>query len=153
LFQERYKNEVAENKAYLITVLRYIHQNPVKAGITNSVAGYKWSSYDEYIKKQKIIDIELILNLFATEKQIAKKEFEKYMNEFSKDICLDYVERHRITDDEILQLIDDKYGVKKGFFHLLERKEIDKILKELKTINGVTIRQLVRITGVSKYMV
>ncbi|SNS77668.1 Transposase IS200 like [Anaerovirgula multivorans] len=72
LFQERYKSEVVENEAYLITVLRYIHQNPVKAGITNTVKGYKWSSYHEYIDKQNIIDTEFILKLFAKEKQIAK---------------------------------------------------------------------------------
>lgn len=153
LFQERYKSEVVENEAYLITVLRYIHQNPIKAGITNSVAGYKWSSYHEYISKQNIIDTKYILELFATEKQIAKREFQKYMNEVNEDICLDYKERHRIADDEILKLIEEKYGVKKGFFHLLEREEIDKILKDLKAINGITIRQLVRVTGVSKYKV
>ncbi|SNS31279.1 REP element-mobilizing transposase RayT [Anaerovirgula multivorans] len=153
LFQERYKSEVVENEAYLITVLRYIHQNPIKAGITNSVAGYRWSSYHEYINKQNIIDTEFILELFATEKQIAKKEFEKYMHEKNKDVCLDYEERHRIDDEEIIKLIEEKYGVKKGFFHLLGRQEKEMILKNLKEINGITIRQLARVTGVSKYMV
>ena len=36
LFQERYRSEVVEIEAYLITVLRYIHQNPIKAGIVSS---------------------------------------------------------------------------------------------------------------------
>jgi len=31
LFQERYKSEIVENDAHVLTVLRYIHQNPVKA--------------------------------------------------------------------------------------------------------------------------
>lgn len=153
LFQERYKSEVIENETYLITVLRYIHQNPIKAGITNSVAGYKWSSYHEYINKQKIIDAEFILELFSTEKETGKKEFEKYMNEINEDECLDYKERHRIADDELIKLIEEKHGVKKGFFHLLGKQEKDRVLKNLKAIDGVTIRQLARVTGVSKYMV
>jgi REP element-mobilizing transposase RayT len=35
LFQERYRSEVVEDEAYLLTVLRYIHQNPttIKEGI------------------------------------------------------------------------------------------------------------------------
>ncbi|HHY25099.1 MAG TPA: transposase, partial [Clostridiaceae bacterium] len=33
LFQDRYKSEAVESDEYLLTVLRYIHQNPVKAGI------------------------------------------------------------------------------------------------------------------------
>ncbi|SNS77691.1 hypothetical protein SAMN05446037_102072 [Anaerovirgula multivorans] len=75
------------------------------------------------------------------------------MNEVNKDICLDYEERHRIADEEIINLIEEKYGVEKGFLHLLERQKMNKILSDLKTINGVTIRQLVRVTGVSKFMV
>lgn len=153
LFQERYKSEVVENESYLITVLRYIHQNPIKAGITDSIEGYKWSSYHEYIYNPSIIDTELILELFATEKEEARKQFKKYMKESNEDICLDYKERHRISDEKLLKLIEEKYGVKKGFFHLLKRQEIDMILKELKSMEGVTIRQLVRVMGVSKYKV
>ena len=104
LFQEWYKSEVVENDAYLITVLRYIQQNPIKAGITNLVSGYKWSSYHEYIGKQNITDKEFIYKFFGEEKQIAKKEFEKYMNEVNDDICLDYKEIHRIADDDTVRL-------------------------------------------------
>jgi len=45
LFQDRFKSEKIEDDRYLLTVLRYIHQNPIKAGIVADVAKYKWSSY------------------------------------------------------------------------------------------------------------
>lgn len=153
LFQERFKSEAVEDEVYLLTVLRYIHQNPVKAGLINLVSGYKWSSYHEYIRNQDIIDSRFILELFAKETQTARKEFEKYMNEYNEDVCLDYEERHRLSDDEIIKLIEEKYGIKKDHIHLMGRQEMDRILKDLKAINGVTIRQLARVTGVSKYMV
>mgnify|MGYP000862516675 CR=1 FL=1 len=41
LFQERYKSETVENDAYLLTELRYIHQNPVKAGLSRSIRDYR----------------------------------------------------------------------------------------------------------------
>jgi len=63
--------------------------------------------------------------------------------------CLDYEERHQILDEEIITLIEDKYRVKKDYFHLLERNERDMILRDLKAISGVSIRQLMRITGVT----
>ncbi|MDD2401601.1 MAG: hypothetical protein PHI90_04775 [Clostridia bacterium] len=46
-----------------------------------------------------------ILELFVTEKQLAKKKFERCMNvnDISESICLDYEERHRIADDEMLK--------------------------------------------------
>ena len=153
LFQERFKSEAVESDLYFMTVLRYIHQNPIKAGITNSVTGYRWSSYHEYIGKEHIIDTDFILELFAAEKNTAKKLFEIFMNEDNEDICLDYEEKHRISDEEIIKLIEEKYRVKKGSFHLLKREEKDRILKDLKATNGVTIRQIARVTGVSKYMV
>ena len=33
LFQDRYKSEAAESDSYFTTVLKYIHQNPKKAGL------------------------------------------------------------------------------------------------------------------------
>jgi len=49
LFQDRYKSEAVENEKYLFGVIRYIHQNPLKAAMVNNVDDYKWSSYKEYI--------------------------------------------------------------------------------------------------------
>nr|WP_311774044.1 transposase [Metabacillus sp. KUDC1714] len=37
LFQERFKSENVENILYFLTVLRYIHQNPLKAGLAKTV--------------------------------------------------------------------------------------------------------------------
>ncbi len=37
LFQDRFKSEPVESDAYLLTVLRYIHLNPVKAGMVKEV--------------------------------------------------------------------------------------------------------------------
>ncbi len=36
LYQERFKSECVEDNNYFINVLRYIHQNPVKAGIVSA---------------------------------------------------------------------------------------------------------------------
>ena len=37
--------------AYFVILLRYIHQNPVKAGIVNKVNDYEFSSWHEYEDK------------------------------------------------------------------------------------------------------
>ena len=47
LFQDRYKSLPIENDLYLMSVVRYIHNNPVKAGIS-SVDRYRWSSWYAY---------------------------------------------------------------------------------------------------------
>ncbi|MGB7606103.1 MAG: hypothetical protein WBL93_11595 [Lutisporaceae bacterium] len=38
---------------YFLTVRRYIHQNPMKAGIVNNISDYKWSSYNEKMDIKK----------------------------------------------------------------------------------------------------
>ena len=46
-FQDRFKSEPCEDFSYFLTLLRYIHQNPIKAGITHFAEEYPWSSWHE----------------------------------------------------------------------------------------------------------
>lgn len=45
LFQARYRSRLCLNDAYLAVLIRYIHQNPVRAGFVASAADWPWSSY------------------------------------------------------------------------------------------------------------
>ncbi|SDD78590.1 hypothetical protein SPACI_042220 [Sporomusa acidovorans DSM 3132] len=47
LFQDRYKSENIENNTYFLTVIRYVHQNPEKAGIAGKEA---YSCLKSFIK-------------------------------------------------------------------------------------------------------
>ena len=44
LFQDRFKSEPVEDVPCFLTVIRYIHQNPLKAGIVDKMEIYPWSS-------------------------------------------------------------------------------------------------------------
>lgn len=45
LFQNRFNSEAVEDDLYLMTVVRYIHCNPIKAGIASCLEEYPWSGY------------------------------------------------------------------------------------------------------------
>jgi putative transposase len=66
LFQGRYKSIIVEGDSYFLELTRYIHLNPVKAGISKTPEEYKWSSFKEYItnKRKTIIDKEEIKKYF-----------------------------------------------------------------------------------------
>lgn len=49
VYQGRYSSAGINTREYLYRVLRYIHNNPVKAGICNNPSEYPYSSYGEYI--------------------------------------------------------------------------------------------------------
>lgn len=65
LFQDRFKSEPVEDETYFLTVLRYIHQNPMKVGF--NIDEYEFSSYNEYIKKGNLVDTESALSLLTNE--------------------------------------------------------------------------------------
>ncbi len=45
LWEGRYKCNVIESQAYLLSCMRYIELNPVRAGMVDHPANYRWSSY------------------------------------------------------------------------------------------------------------
>ena len=48
LFQDRYRSEAVETDAYFLTALRYILQNPIKAGLEAHMGDYPYSSFKAY---------------------------------------------------------------------------------------------------------
>lgn len=82
LLQGRYKAFIVDKESYLLELGRYIHLNPVRAGITRSPEGYRWSSYREYIQggfKQAITDIDDTLYSFAKKRAIAIKKYQEFV--------------------------------------------------------------------------
>jgi putative transposase len=49
LFQGRYRSIIVEKDAYLLELSRYIHLNPVRAGMVKRPEAYRWSSYASYL--------------------------------------------------------------------------------------------------------
>ena len=144
LFQDRYKSETVENDPYFVTVLIYIHQNPIKAGFSKTIDDYKWSSYSEYVKKSRIIDTEFALEL------IGHSEFKKIMNRKIDGICLENAEqRKRLTDDEFSKAIESSLNIKPNQIQFESREGMEHILRAALTIEGASTRQLSRVTGIS----
>ena len=51
LFRGRYKSILVDADSYLLQLVRYIHYNPLKAGLTNRIDRYLWSSHRGYLSK------------------------------------------------------------------------------------------------------
>ncbi|MCA9996714.1 MAG: transposase [Anaerolineales bacterium] len=49
LFQGRYKGQMVDKNAYLVHLSRYIHRNPVAAGLASHPADWAFSSYRDYV--------------------------------------------------------------------------------------------------------
>ncbi|PKM49986.1 MAG: transposase [Firmicutes bacterium HGW-Firmicutes-7] len=149
LFQDRFKSEVVENEAYFLTVLRYIHRNPISAGIEKDIEKYKWSSYNEYLDKSELCNTKYVLNIFSTDKVVAVKEYKRFNNEINNDRCLEYKKSVRINEDEAKKYILEVAKVDNTMqVQSFEKTQRDTTIKKLKDI-GLSIRQIERLTGIS----
>lgn len=144
LFQDRFRSEPVDNDGYFLTVLRYIHQNPQKAGLCKSIDKHKWSSYREYLGKKGITDIDFALTI------IRREEFIEYMSLENQDKSLESeVLKKRLTDAELTKIIIESYSVKPIMVQNEPKERAGKLLREIMNLEGVSARQLSRITGIS----
>ncbi len=82
LFQGRYKAIIIEADEYAGELSRYIHLNPVRAGIVEKPEEYKWSSYQYYTGREKRPDwlrVDFILRYFSNKTSIAKRRYNEYV--------------------------------------------------------------------------
>jgi hypothetical protein len=52
LFQGRYRSILVDKDSYLVELSRYIHLNPVRAGMVRRPEAYRWSSYGSYLSRR-----------------------------------------------------------------------------------------------------
>jgi len=66
LFQGRYKSLIVDKENYLLELSRYIHLNPVRAGIVKRAEDYRWSSCRDYLQeKVEIVERDFILQTIS----------------------------------------------------------------------------------------
>jgi hypothetical protein len=104
LFERRYHATLVDGDAYLMEVLRYIHLNPVKAGISQRVSDYPWSSHHAYAGNGTPgwLTADFILEMFARERVKAHAAYRRFIAEAqaSGDVDESRLERAGILGDE-----------------------------------------------------
>lgn len=82
VFEGRYKAIPIMDDAYFLTVIRYIHQNPVRAGICDRVGEYRWSSDAQYQgKRGGFVNTDFLLSILGSNRQMALQEYANLMSE------------------------------------------------------------------------
>jgi len=82
LFRGRYKAILVDADAYLLELVRYIHRNPVRAGLVTSPDRYPWSSHSGYMSEAQRwgwLYKEFVLSLFAKDLRESRREYERFV--------------------------------------------------------------------------
>jgi putative transposase len=159
LFQDRFRSESVESRLSFLKVIRYIHQNPVKAGIASGSAEWRWSScaafYGEPYYPGELLDSEKVYKMMSEDLAIAREEFRKFNEETNEDECMDVGWRkRRLTDEEARAEIGELLGdVGIAQVKSLPKSARSDVLRRVKGIEGLTQRQAGRIFGIAASLV
>lgn len=158
VFQDRYKSEIIENERHLLAVIRYLHNNPVKAGICK-VQEYKWSSYQFYIQgdkeQEKLLEYEEILSYFSKDKERAIILFKEFSNQESNDDFMDMKEEEdKLDEEEALEYISSYLVQQRIPLECLKqreyRRERDILVIELIEKSQLSLRRIAEILEINR---
>jgi REP element-mobilizing transposase RayT len=150
LFQDRFRSEPVDSIEYFVTLLRYIHQNPVKAGIVDNVADYRWSSWGEYKDGGSEASFCATKSVFA---RIPKDELSELvctpLEEYGEILDIDNESPQQLSDDDVKAFLLQSQGIANPLMiQSLEKVRRNEVLMAAKGF-GAGLRQLSRLTGVS----
>jgi len=151
VFEQRYKSYLCDRDAYLLQLIRYIHQNPVRSKLKNSI-NYEWSSHKEYIGNPVLADVDFPLSTFSDKKNKAIKGYLTFVGELelkdiqsmaieeeTAEIAKNIEERHKIAKEALIKIIEEVTEIK-----------IDEIKGNIKSKRVSDIRKLF-IKNLKKY--
>jgi putative transposase len=170
LFQNRYKSIVVEEDSYFLELIRYIHLNPVRAGLVSSVeqlADYPFAGHAVIMGKRKypIQNIDDVLAMFSTKRSEAIGRYQEFVAEgighgTRKDLqggglirssggitalLARNSEEHEAADDRILgsgEFVEMVLNThkKEHDFHM---SNVEDVLQNVATMSGLSREQIV----------
>jgi REP element-mobilizing transposase RayT len=139
VFQDRFKSVSVEDNAYFLGVIRYVHLNPVAAGLVQDPYQYKWCSYKEYFYETPLmVDSGYVKENVCPEREFFKRNF---------------IQLHRGDDDRIY--LDTKEEVKERKAQIANRVfqeqggvNVDSV-NLLRDRTGLTFREIAKFGNIS----
>ena len=153
LIANRYKSSPVETDAYLLTLVRYIHQNPLMAGISKHIDKYRYSSYRAYTKgRPTLVCTNAVLSLFSIDSDKAIEDFIEF-HKTAEQADYTLPDGVRKTEQQIRDAMVSVLGeTKPTEICSLPLKERNAHLSLLRK-KGFSIRQIERATGISKKII
>lgn len=158
VFQDRYKSESINDDSQLLNVLRYIHNNPVKSLLVKEAEEYRWSSCRVYYGAKEypigLTNTEFILGILSNNRASAASKLKEFTKEKNQDRFLDYEVKLRKSDEDLREDIECILGNEPvTILQTINTKTRNEILKTIKEIEGVSQRQIARVTGINQSII
>lgn len=117
LFRGRYKSILIDTDSYLLQVVRYIHRNPLRAGLVESLGDYKWSSHKGYLSiagKWDWLHKNYILSLLSKNRKDWLRHYRRWVSVAKEDEVGKKISSAKwpvcLGPQEFIDRIKEKYG-------------------------------------------
>jgi len=132
LFQSRYKAILCDKETYLIELIRYIHLNPVRAGVVESPEKYPWTGHLSYLGKDKkdLIDVGMVLSQFSRRKGLARRRYRHFvwegLKERHQEKYYKVKDQRYLGEDEFVEKIEGMRKSAEGGYWEIPLEEISR---------------------------
>ena len=141
VFQQRYKSQLCDKERYLLQVMKYIHYNPVEAGLKKGL-DYEWSSHGSYLreKNDSLVDTSFVLSIFSENQRAALKQYRAFMNIKPEMVEMGIYEIDTKEDSEISKTDSS-----------IKLIDIDTLIDIVCKVTKVSREEVTRRTKIQKY--
>ena len=119
LWDGRYKASPIQRDAYLLTCVRYVEMNPVRASMVTGPRQYKWSSYRERmgLVSNKKLDLDMSYMALAKSNEARRIKYKEFIKQeiTEKELLLlrSSLQRNRLTGNtRFVDEIQTKLGIR-----------------------------------------
>jgi putative transposase len=154
LFQGRYKAFLCERDEYLLSLVRYIHLNPVRANLVKEPHDYPWSSHRDYLTgKEDLVDTKRVLQCFSEKVFQAKRQYKDFINEAlgegKNESLYKAIGQQILGSDEFMKEVEKKVV---RLDRPIRKPSLQEIVKAVKEVTGISMEEIVS-RGKSKEVV
>ncbi len=116
LFRGRYKAILIDQNSYLLELIRYIHRNPLEAGLEKTLGQYPWSSHLAYLSDSKQLNWiykDFVLSLFSKTKGRSITQYKHFVSKQSPEEISKIFESKKLPamlgDDHFIDWVKEKF--------------------------------------------
>ena len=117
LFRGRFKSILVDKETYYLELIRYIHRNPLRAGIEKKLGDYPWSSHSAYLSEAKQwqwIFKQESLGRFGTSRAHQKRSYLAFVSQSDSPEILTQLSRKKwsltLGNEAFKEWVREKFG-------------------------------------------
>jgi REP element-mobilizing transposase RayT len=146
VFQGRYKALLCQDETYLMRLVRYVHLNPLRSGLSRNVA-YPWSSYSMYLDSKRGVWLSKgpVLRLFGHDEREALGAFTRFHESEDSDSEPDEIfigGRRGVLGDERFVAMAHKRAARSFAPRSTRAPCLDEVLGEVLAETGISVEPI-----------